>query len=73
MLQLWKHALRYIVEVVLEGLSCVKGCTAMGRTAMLSDLQDLGYNLKATLEPMTRDLIIMLDSSLRVVDEYIKV
>lgn len=72
-MQLWRHALRNIVDVVLEGLSNVKRCTAMGRTAMSSDLQDLGYSLKLVLEPLSKDMAAMLDSSLRMVEDYIKV
>ena len=72
-LQLWKYALQGTVELVLDGLSGVRACTAMGRTAMSSDLQDLGYSLRAVLDPMPQDLVNALDSLLRLVDEYIKV
>ena len=71
MLQLWKHALRHIAEVTLEGLSRVKGCTGVGRAAMTSDLQDLSYGLKSILE--SQEAAASLENSLRIIDTYIKV
>lgn len=71
--QLWRHALRHIGEVALEGLSRVKGCSAVGRTAMASDLQDLGYSLKSLLQPIPPDVAAALAANLRQVDGYIKV
>jgi hypothetical protein len=71
--QLWKHAMRHIAEVALEGLSQVKGCTGVGRTAMTSDLQDLSYSLKSILASPSQEMAASLETSLRIVDTYIKV
>lgn len=39
LVQLWMHAIRYVAEVVLEGISNIKGrCSAIGRNAMSSGL-----------------------------------
>ena len=62
-----------MAEVCLEGLSRVKPCNAVGRAAMTSDMQDLGYSLRAVLQPLTQDLSAHLENSLRIVDSYIKV
>ena len=36
-LQLWKHAIRYVAEIILEGVAKLKGrCSAIGRNAMSS-------------------------------------
>ena len=40
MVQLWCHAIILIAEVVLEGVSSIRGrCSAIGRNAISSDLQ----------------------------------
>jgi len=71
--QLWKHAIRHTAEVTLEGISRVKGCTGVGRTAMTSDLQDLSYGLKSILAHPSQEVAASLETSLRIVDAYIKV
>ena len=72
-MQVWKHGLQHIAEVCLEGLSRVKACNAVGRAAMTSDVQDLGYSLKGLLQPLPKELAAQLENSLRLVDMYIKV
>ena len=72
-MQIWRHALQHIAEVCLEGLSRVKACNAVGRAAMTSDMQDLGYSLKCLLQPLPKELAAQLENSLRLVDNYIKV
>ena len=72
-LQIWKHAVRHIAEISLEGLSRVKPCNAVGRVAMASDLKDLEYGLRALLQPLSPELSNHLENSLRMVETYIKV
>ena len=38
-LQLWKHAIHYVAEIVLEGVAKLKGrCSAIGRSTMSSGM-----------------------------------
>jgi len=40
LLQLWCHAIALLAEVILDGVSRIKGrCSAIGRNAMITDLQ----------------------------------
>ena len=39
-MQLWRHAIHYVAEVILEGIARVKNrCSAIGRNAMSAGLQ----------------------------------
>lgn len=40
---------------------------------MTSDVQDLSYSLKNLLAPLPRELAAQLETSLRLVDNYVKV
>ncbi len=72
-MQIWRHGLQHVAEVCLEGLSRVKACNAIGRAAMTSDVQDLGYCLRGLLQPVPKELAAQLENSLRLVDNYVKV
>ena len=65
--------MRHISEVTLEGLSRVQQCSAIGRSAMASDVQDLGYSLTNLVQPTSPETTAALDSSMRLVVNYIKV
>ena len=65
--------MRHISEVVLEGLSRVQQCSAVGRSAMASDVQDLGYSLADLVQPTSPETTAALDASMRLVVNYIKV
>ncbi|KAA6428997.1 MAG: hypothetical protein FRX49_01107 [Trebouxia sp. A1-2] len=54
--QLWRHAIHYVAEVVLEGIARVKTrCNAIGRNAMSSDLAEVMKGIKA-LAPNSPDI-----------------
>lgn len=64
--------MQHIAELCLEGLGRVRACTAVGRAAMTSDMHSVGYTFRALLQPVPRELTVQLETSLRLVDNYIK-
>ncbi|DBA88301.1 TPA: hypothetical protein ACH3X1_016771 [Trebouxia sp. C0004] len=72
LLQLWRHAIHYVAEVVLEGIARVKTrCSAIGRNAMSSDLAEVMKGIRA-LAPNSPDIAVAIDSNQSLVDNYIK-
>ncbi|KAL0023872.1 hypothetical protein WJX79_002364 [Trebouxia sp. C0005] len=70
--QLWRHAIHYVAEVVLEGIARVKTrCNAIGRNAMSSDLAEVMKGIKA-LAPNSPDIAVAMDSNQSLVDNYVK-
>ena len=73
LLQLWRHAIVVVGEVMLDSFARVRGrCSAMGRNAMAMDLQEAGHGLRNVC-PKEDELRIAVDVSMRFVDNYIKV
>lgn len=65
--------LQHAAELMLDGLSRVPSCTAIGRAAMASDVQHVAYGLSGLLPTGAPELSAALQASLRLVDSYIKV
>ena len=72
-MQLWKHAMSFSAEVVLEGIAKAGSrgkCTPMGRAAMSLDLQALQRGMAELAGPGGAEAAA---DALRIVDTYIKV
>ncbi|BDA42201.1 probable Syndetin [Coccomyxa sp. Obi] len=70
--QLWCFAGTLLAEVILEGVSRIRGrCSAIGRNAISADVQEAMHALKS-LAPVSATVAASLEKSSRLVDVYIK-
>ncbi|KAL3152495.1 hypothetical protein ABBQ32_001530 [Trebouxia sp. C0010 RCD-2024] len=72
LLQLWRHAIHYVAEVILEGVARVRGrCSTIGRNAMSADVAEVFKGVRA-LAPNSPDIAVAADSNQHLVDNYVK-
>ncbi|KAK9817254.1 hypothetical protein WJX72_011915 [[Myrmecia] bisecta] len=70
--QLWRHAIAFTAEVILDGIAKVRSrCSAIGRNQMAADLQEITFALRS-LAPQQPELAVCIDVNIRLVDNYIK-
>eukprot|EP00884_Botryococcus_braunii_P006418 jgi/Botrbrau1/15778/Bobra.4_1s0133.5 len=71
--QIWKQAVAYVAEAVLEGISSSRSrCTAVGRNAMYSDVQETLHSLKTMAPLQTAELAAMYEIQARLLGSYVK-
>lgn len=72
--QVWQHSVTHVAEVILEGLSLIKGrCTPIGRNAMFSDVQETLHSIKTIVPLQSPHLSAALEVQGRLLENYIKV
>jgi hypothetical protein len=73
-MQIWRLLVAYVAEAVLEGISNSKNpCSAIGRNAMFSDVQETLHSMKTMAPLQSAELAAVYDIQSRLLGSYVKV
>ena len=73
-LQLWRHAIHYMAEVMLEGVARIRTrCSAIGRHALSNDVREVFKAVQALVPPEDSGIANAIASNSSLVDNYLQV